>query len=125
VPSGYYRIGYWVKKSGTANGTVTINGSSVTITNTDWQYKTFITAGAVTSLSFTLSGAIVDDIRLCPRDARMTIYNYKQLVGLTSMTDENGFMTNYEYDSFGRLKLVKDNAGNIMKQYQYHYNSGN
>lgn len=121
VPSGYYRIGYWVKKSGTSNGTVTINGSAVTISNTDWQYKEFVTSAAVTAMSISLSGGVVDDIRLCPRDARITTYSYKPQVGMASMTDENGSVTTYEYDPFSRLKLIKDYQGNILKSYQYHY----
>jgi len=121
VPSGYYRLGYWAKKSGTSNGTVTINGSPLTITNSNWQYNEFITPATVTSIAVSLSGTYIDDIRVCPRDARITTYSYKPPIGMTSMTDENGVMTTYEYDPFGRLRLAKDNDTNIMKQYQYNY----
>ncbi|MBO9674716.1 MAG: RHS repeat protein [Sphingobacteriaceae bacterium] len=53
----------------------------------------------------------------CP----ITIYSYKPLVGITSITDPKGQTTYYEYDEFQRLKTVKDQNGNILKQTDYHY----
>ena len=65
----------------------------------------------------------IDNVRLYPADAQMTTYTYKPLVGLTSETDPNGITTYYEYDDFGRLKLVKDTNGDIIKMYEYNYKS--
>jgi YD repeat-containing protein len=48
-------------------------------------------------------------------------FTYKPLVGITSSTDENGVSTFYEYDNFNRLSVVRDNKGNILKRYNYHY----
>ncbi|NLR79972.1 RHS repeat protein [Chitinophaga eiseniae] len=55
--------------------------------------------------------------------ARISTYTYKVLVGVTSETDPSGKTNYYEYDSFGRLKVVKDNDGKILKQYDYKYKS--
>ena len=54
-------------------------------------------------------------------NAQVTTYTYKPLVGMTSQTDPKGMTTYYEYDDFQRLKIIKDQNGNIIKQYDYHY----
>lgn len=56
-------------------------------------------------------------------DAMITTYTYDPLVGVTSITPPNGQTAYYEYDGFGRLKSVKDEAGNIVQDIQYHYRS--
>ncbi|MBB6240458.1 YD repeat-containing protein [Pedobacter sp. AK013] len=54
-------------------------------------------------------------------NAQITSYTYKSLVGMTSSTDAKGMTTYYEYDAFQRLKAIKDQNGNILKQTDYHY----
>lgn len=56
-------------------------------------------------------------------DYMVTLYTYKPLWGMTSQTNPNGVTTYYEYDSFGRLRCTKDDDGNILKQYDYHYSN--
>jgi len=53
--------------------------------------------------------------------ALVTIYTYKPLVGVMSETDPTGKNTIYEYDTFGRLKLIRDNDYQIIKTFDYHY----
>jgi YD repeat-containing protein len=50
-------------------------------------------------------------------------FSYKPLYGVTSQTDPNGKTTSYVYDNFGRLFLIKDNLGKILKKYDYHYSN--
>ncbi|MEP6747509.1 MAG: hypothetical protein ABJB86_07270, partial [Bacteroidota bacterium] len=54
-------------------------------------------------------------------NALVTTYTYLPLAGITSETDPRGQVTFYEYDSFQRLKLIKDFAGNILKTFDYQY----
>lgn len=54
-------------------------------------------------------------------DAMITTYTYDPLVGVTSITPPNGQTAYYEYDGFGRLESVKDEAGNKVQDIQYHY----
>ncbi|WP_170827460.1 RHS repeat domain-containing protein [Roseivirga sp. 4D4] len=54
-------------------------------------------------------------------DAFVTTIDYHWGIGIKSQTDPNGLTTTYEYDSFGRLKWVKDPDGNIINAYKYNY----
>jgi YD repeat-containing protein len=53
----------------------------------------------------------------------MTTYTYDPLVGMTSQCDVANRITYYEYDEMGRLKDVKDQDGNVIKTYDYHYHT--
>lgn len=55
------------------------------------------------------------------KNALITTYTYKPFVGITSETDPNGVTTYYEYDALGRLKCIRNDDGNIIKTYDYHY----
>ena len=55
------------------------------------------------------------------KEAMITTFTYKPLVGMTVMTDPRGRTTTYEYDDFGRLEIVKDHEGKLLEEYQYHY----
>jgi len=77
---------------------------------------------AYTGSSFTMTGgSLYDDIRIFPNDAELTTYTYDTLVGMTSSTDPKGMTTYYEYDGLQRLMNIKDKDGNIVKNYQYHF----
>jgi len=103
---GSYTLTYW-QKSGSAwslvSTPVTVAGSTYTI-------------GA----SPVINGQI-DDVRFYPATAQMSTYTVDPLVGMTSSTDAKGETTYYEYDSFQRLKNIKDKDGNIIKHTDYHY----
>ena len=62
-----------------------------------------------------------DDLRIQPSDASMNTYTYSPLVGMTSAIDDSGKTVYYEYDSFQRLKSIKDQNRNIVKTYDYHF----
>jgi len=51
----------------------------------------------------------------------VTTYTYAPLSGMTSETDPNGKITYYEYDTFQRLSLIRDNNNNIIKTFQYNF----
>jgi len=54
-------------------------------------------------------------------NAFISTYTYNPLVGVTSLTDPKGITSYYEYDSFGRLKFVKDKNLNVLQKYCYNY----
>lgn len=53
--------------------------------------------------------------------ALITTYTHDPLIGLTSVTDEKGYISYYIYDRYNRLKEVKDKDGNTLSENQYHY----
>jgi len=53
--------------------------------------------------------------------ALVTTYTYNPLIGITSECDVNNKITYYEYDNFGRLKIIRDNDQNIFKKICYSY----
>ena len=54
-------------------------------------------------------------------NAMITSYTYDPLIGMTSTTDPNGYITHYIYDSFGRLQTIRDFDWNVIKHYNYSY----
>ncbi|WP_457617859.1 hypothetical protein [Lutibacter sp.] len=83
--------------------------------------------------SFDLNGAIIysgnegtlrenlHNLRTVLPNSQVTTYTYDPLIGVTSITDPRGETIYYYYDSFNRLKFVKDAQGNILSENQYHY----
>lgn len=61
-----------------------------------------------------------DEIRVYQPGAQMTTYTYRPGVGVTTITDTNQVSTFYEYDIFGRMKAIRDQAGNLVTQNEYH-----
>ncbi|TDW99185.1 RHS repeat domain-containing protein [Dinghuibacter silviterrae] len=53
--------------------------------------------------------------------ALVTTVTYDPLIGITSKTDAAGRTTYYTYDNLGRLVNIKDQDGNIVKTFFYHY----
>lgn len=56
--------------------------------------------------------------------AIVTIYTYKPLIGINSITDARGVTTYYDYDNSGRLMECYYKEGTnkyILKHYNYHY----
>jgi YD repeat-containing protein len=95
-----YKIDYWYKN---------IDG--------DWHQKSIPYTGP-TSLT---DGVAIDDVRIYPKDAQMKSYTYDPLIGITSVIDETGKATIYDYDDFGRLAVIRDGDRNIEQSFEYVY----
>ncbi len=120
-----YKLSYCYK-GGTVNiSTTPVAGSVVTYTNpgNNWIYWEGIVTG-VSSLTVskgTGTTVLIDEVRLHPTDAQMTTYTYHPVFGITSVTDANNSTSYYEYDAFGRLRLVRDKERNIQARNEYQY----
>ena len=99
--SGKYKLTYW-KKTGSADWVLI--ESYITTPNNIWIGD---------------SNSLVDEVRLVPEKATLTTYTYLHGVGFSAVTDENNFITYYEYDKFGRLSAIRDHNRNILKTYAY------
>jgi hypothetical protein len=113
-----YVVSYWSSTGSSysvAGSTAVKQGKTIN----GWTYFEH-TVSSVTSTSISGTGNI-DELRLYPSTSQMTTYTYLPLVGMTTSCDVDNKVTYYFYDGLGRLKWVKDQDGNIIKTYQYHY----
>lgn len=115
--TGNYIVSYWKK-----SGTVTVNGASPTKTGPTiggWTYCEHLLAGPI---GITVSGnTYIDELRLYPKEAVMESYTYKPGIGRSSYDDGKSQVIFYEYDSFNRLKNVRDANGKIIKSNTYQF----
>lgn len=112
-----YIVSYWSK-----SGSYTVSGSGTPRqgkTIDGWTYYEHEITG-VTSVTISGTGYI-DEVRLYPKGALMTTSAYTPLIGITAQCDVNNRITYYEYDSLGRLKVIKDQDKNVIKVIQYKY----
>jgi len=115
-----YVVSYWSKtgSSFTVTGSASIKQGK---TINGWTYFEHTVSGT-TGVTISGTGSI-DEVRLYPSDAQMVSYTYSSLIGISSQCDADNRITYYLYDGIGRLKWIKDQDGNIIKTFQYHYQS--
>lgn len=116
LPNTTYIVSYWGY-----SGSVNVNSAGPTRTGKtigSWTYYEH----EVTGTSITVSGSnYIDELRLYPKGAQMTTYTFSPLVGMTSQCDATNRIIYYEYDSFNRLKIMRDEDGKILKRVDYKY----
>ncbi|WP_298712873.1 RHS repeat protein [Chitinophaga sp.] len=60
-------------------------------------------------------------VRAGQSPAVIRTFTHSPLTGVTSITGPDGRTVHYEYDGFGRLGVVRDQNGNILKLHKYAY----
>jgi|GEM_PF-3246302 len=112
IDNGTYILSYWYK-----------NGSS-------WNYSTEKKTVSGGTYSISLAGQ-VDEIKFYPAAAQMTAYTYQPLIGQSTASNINDRTSAFEYDTYNRLKVVRDQDNNVVKKYEYsfinplYYNNNN
>lgn len=115
-----YVVSYWIKGSSPLSIGGTLSGFPVKgKTINGWTYFEHEISG---QSALTISGnSYIDELRLYPATAQMKTFTYTPLIGKSSECDADNRVTYYQYDGFGRVKVLLDQDHNIIKTYQYHY----
>ncbi|MFZ6012031.1 MAG: hypothetical protein ACOYXT_16940 [Bacteroidota bacterium] len=71
--------------------------------------------------NITTDGYKLDEVRIYPSGSQMVTYTYNAGIGISSVTDSNNITSHYQYDDFGRLQFIRDDKGDILQRYEYHY----
>ncbi len=116
LPIGDYIVSYWTK-----GAALNVNGLSGSLKSSrnGWNYYEHKLSN-ISAVSITGNG-MLDELRLFPDGAEMKTYTYAPLVGITSETGPDARTIYYDYDDLSRLKVVRDQDGKILKQYDYQY----
>jgi YD repeat-containing protein len=118
-----YTVSYWIKGSSALSISGTMSGYPIQgKTINGWTYFEHKITGQTTATVSGTGTLYIDELRLYPYSAQMTSYAYSPLIGKTSQCDPDNRITYYQYDGFGRLKVLLDQDHNIIKTIQYHYN---
>lgn len=67
--------------------------------------------------------AAISTLRTTHKDAMVTGYLYKPLVGVTQIIQPNGVSEKYNYDNYDRLKSIVNDKDEIVKIFEYNFNS--
>jgi len=136
------RINFSYYSNGNIKESQWVNGPKTTYV---WGYDNMYPVAIIENASITdinginYDSTVLQDITSSDADKRIELdkirngllnsfvksYTYNLGIGLTSMTDPSGYTIYYEYDEFNRLKEVKDESSNLLKDYQYHYKGQN
>lgn len=117
-------VSYWSRNGAMTvkyNGATTVTSTAMNTRNGWTYYEHNIPSGMnQVEIKSTVS-ATIDEVRLFPKGAQMTTFSYQHLVGVITQNPPTQDMVYYEYDGFSRLKNIKDNKGDILKNYSYNY----
>jgi hypothetical protein len=115
-----YTVSFWTKGIFDINSCTDLTLKYVGPTFGDWTLRVFETSGNSSSVTIG-SSCFIDELRLHPVNAKMFTSTYDVTKGKTSICDINNRIVYYEYDAFGKLLNTKDESGNIIKTYEYHF----
>jgi YD repeat-containing protein len=114
-----YTVTLWASSGVSVNGTAAVKTGRTINGFTYYEYQI---SNATTA---TISGVgNIDELRLFPKNVLMTTYTYDPLIGMTTQCSAADNIQYYEYDSFGRLKYIRDMDGKVVKVMEYRYGAG-
>lgn len=124
--TGNYRLQFWARSPvNLSGGTITEVTSSLPDRDGWVFYEKNVNITSANTILYISGGTYIDEIRLFPVMSQITSYSYEPHLGISSQNDENGAATYYEFDSFGRLKFIKDQDKNILQDFDYRFKRTN
>ncbi|MEM7369506.1 MAG: hypothetical protein AAF587_12965 [Bacteroidota bacterium] len=119
--SGSYTISFWYK----GRPRVIAGSLNQLLPNaTDWTFweKTLsLNSGHTVRIKRGSGAPKIDELRLHPSDGLMTSIVYDPALRQQTVSEAGSLSNYFEYDDFGRLEYVRDQDGNYIQQYKYHY----
>jgi YD repeat-containing protein len=113
-----YIVQYWQKDDG-GKSTVNSENPDIIFTKNGWS---LMQIKLINPAALVISGdAIIDELRVYPATAQIKTMTYIPGTGLLTINDDRANLLFYEYDSYGRLKRIRDIDKNIIKQMEYKY----
>ncbi|GAA3913109.1 hypothetical protein GCM10022209_01840 [Chitinophaga oryziterrae] len=110
-------VSYWSK-----NGSYTVDGSVSMITGRTLNGWTYYEHTVQNVLGVNIRGTgLIDEVRAYPVNAQLTTFTYLPNIGISSQCDAKNQYVYYEYDSYGRLHIVRNQDKNIVKMICYNY----
>ncbi|HEY8399696.1 MAG TPA: DUF5977 domain-containing protein [Cytophagaceae bacterium] len=119
-----YIVSFWYSSTTPPSVSGASSGYPKLIASTENWNLFHVKISGVTNVNITGNGYI-DDLRLYPLNAQMTTYTHRNGLGITSVSDVNGFVINYIYDEFNRLLIEKNWNSSILKTYCFNYYTQN
>jgi hypothetical protein len=115
-----YLLTFWVKGTGflpkIGSTALPIPAAPIAQVGNWKQYQIRFTGAGAVSITGTAPGTLIDEVRLHPASAMMQSQTYEPLFGISSASDARARITYFEYDTFGRQRLVRDQEGNILSK---------
>jgi hypothetical protein len=114
-----YIVSYWYKTGSNVLVSGTVTDRVVGQSKNGW-FPVRCKVSGTSEVRISGNG-FIDELKLYPATAQMVTFTYEPLVGITAQCDVNDNITRYQYDASGRLFLVKDDNGNVLKKICYNY----
>jgi len=123
IASDRYIVSFWA--NAISNTTISVSGADdISLTGSaGWNYYQVEITEVTSLIISSVTGGLIDDLRIHRKGLQMTTYIYDAAKRLTSQMGPNGLPIHYKYDTLGRLKQVIDHEGNIIKQIEYGHKS--
>jgi len=131
TPNKEYTLTFWCKGTlpvvsggGLANIAYSVEPAAIDPSGTGWIfYVGRFTPTNNSAIGIKPNGAFntsyIDDARIFPSGYKMNSYIYAPKNGIASSIDPSGRITYYEYDSFGRQSVVRNQEGKIVSKQEY------